>query len=134
MNYETAIAAMRSYFDAEWNNATPVAYDDVPFTIPQNETWVRFNISHADGYQASIGSPASNRFRREGLIVAQVFQPQGQASKDARQKADLIVSAFLGVENSGIHYYDVQVREIGNDGAGYYQINVLIYFRYDHIA
>lgn len=134
MNYEAATAAIRAYFAAEWANDTPVAYDDMPFNVPNNQTWVRFNVSHVDGYQASIGSPSNNRFRRDGLIVAQVFQPAGKASKNARQKADKIVNAYLGKDNSGIHYYDVQMREIGSDGAGWYQINVLIYFRYDHIA
>ena len=132
MNYDTAIKTIRAFFATAWGNTTPVAYDDVSFTPPP-QTYVRFNISHFDGFQASIGSPTNNRHRRVGLINAQVFQPQGQASKDARLKADLIVSAFLGKDVSGITFYDVQAKEIGNDGS-YYQINVLIYFRYDHIA
>ena len=131
MNYEAATAAMRAYF-AGFIGATPVAYDDMPFDVP-NALWVRFNVSHADGYQSSIGAPTANRFRRDGLIVAQVFQPSGKASKEARQKADQIVANYLNVAGT-IHYYDVQAREIGDDGAGWYQINVLIYFRYDHIA
>lgn len=134
MNLEAATAAMRKYFDGVWNDPDTVSYDDAPFTKPKNKTWVRFNIQHADGYQASIGSPGSNRFRSEGLIVAQVFQPQGKASKEARQKADQIIEAYRGTDNSGIHYFDVQPKEVGNDGAGWYQINVLIYFRYDHIT
>ena len=59
---------------------------------------------------------------------------QGSAGLDAQAKADLIVNIFLGVENGGIHYYDVQLKEIENDGAGWYQINVLAYFQYDRIA
>ena len=134
MSYETAVKNIRAHFATQWGSTTPVAYDDVPFTIPNGQTWVRLNIAHVDGYQASIGSPNSNRFRRDGLITAQVFQPQGQGSIDARKKADMIVADFLNAETSGIIYYDVQAREIGSDGAGWYQINVLIKFRYDVIA
>ncbi len=133
MNYEAATAAMRAFFAGVIGSA-PTVYDDLPFEIPKNQTWVRLNIGHADGFQSSIGAPSKNRFRRNGLITAQVFQPSGKASKEARQKADQIVNAYLGRDDAGIHYYDVQAREIGDDGAGWYQINVLIYFRYDHIA
>jgi hypothetical protein len=132
MNYTEAVAVIRSYFNAQYT-ATQITWDDVEFTPPAS-TWVRFNASHVDGYQATMGSPGSNMFRREGLIVAQVFQPQGQGSKDARAKADLIADVFIGVQNSGITYYDVTIKEIGNDGAGWYQINVLIKFRYDRIT
>mgnify|MGYP000886199345 CR=1 FL=1 len=135
MSYENAVKNIRAHFANKWGTTTPVAYDDDgKFKIPDGQTWVRLNIAHVDGYQASIGSPSSNRFRRDGLITVQVFQPQGQYSIDARKKADLVVSHFLNEETSGIIYYDVQAREIGNDGAGWYQINVLIKFRYDVIA
>lgn len=134
MSYETATKNIRAFFATKWGNTTKVAYDDVPFTTPNGETWVRFHIKHVDGYQASIGSPSSNRQRREGIIFAQVFQPQGQGSTDARKKADLIVGHFLNQSASGILFHDVHAKEIGNDGAGWYQINVLIKFYYDHIA
>lgn len=133
MSYESAVAAITAHFAQEWNNATPVAYPDVPFN-PPSSTWVRLNISHADGYQASIGSPGSNKFRRTGLVTVQVFQKQGKAGVDAHKKADLAVAAFLGKKAGHIQFYDVQAREIGNDGAGYFQINVLAYFQYDVIA
>ncbi|WP_138476164.1 phage tail terminator-like protein [Dyadobacter bucti] len=133
MNYEIAVKTIRKIFSDAWGDTTKVAYDDVKFDIPTT-TWVRFNISHYDGNQASIGSPGSNKFRRYGLIAAQVFQPQGQGSLDARKKVDLIIPIFQGKQISGITFYDVQAREIGNDGAGWYQVNVLSKFYYDTIA
>lgn len=137
MSYESAVATIRKAFKDVWGTTTKVAYDDVPDKeIPPSpaSTWVRLNIAHVDGYQASIGSPSSNKFRREGLINGQIFQPQGQGSLDARKKADLIIAIFQGKQISGITFYDVQAREIGNDGAGWYQINVLSKFYYDVIA
>jgi hypothetical protein len=137
MSYELAVKNIRKAFATAWGTTTKVAYDDVPDdTIPPSPaaTWVRLNISHVDGYQASAGSPNSYRFRREGLINAQIFQPQGKDSIDARKKADLIIPIFQGRQISGITFFDVQAREIGNDGAGWYQINVLSKFYYDVIA
>lgn len=134
MNYELATKTIRSFFATRWGSTTKVAYDDTEFTIPDDETWVRFNIKHVDGYQASIGAPTNNRQRREGFVIVQVFQPQGQGSLDARKKADLVIGHFLNQKVSGILFYDVHAKEIGNDGAGWYQINVLIKFRYDNLA
>jgi hypothetical protein len=137
MSYELAVKTIRNAFSVSWGNSTPIAYDDVVnVEIPPSPaaTWVRLNIAHVDGYQASIGSPNSNKFRREGLITVQIFQPQGQGSIDARKKADLVIPIFQGKQISGITFYDVQAREIGNDGAGWYQINVLAKFYYDEIA
>ncbi|MCF0055514.1 phage tail terminator-like protein [Dyadobacter sp. CY356] len=137
MSIELTVKTIRARFAAAWGVTTKVAYDDVPDkTIPPSPaaTWVRLNIVHVDGNQASIGSPGSNKFRRYGLITAQIFSPQGKGSVDARKKADLIIPIFQGVQNSGITYYDVHPREIGNDGAGWYQINVLSKFYYDEIA
>lgn len=134
MNYEAACKQIIKYFAQQWNGLTKVAWPDVGFKPPNNETWARFTIKNFDGYQASMGSPGSNRFRRKGLITIQIFQKEGTAGLDALAKADIAVNIFLGVENSGIRYYDVQMNEIGNDGAGWYQINVLAYFQYDRIA
>jgi hypothetical protein len=133
MSYEAAVKAIVAHFNDEWNNLTPVAYPDVAFT-PPDETWVRLNVDHADGYQASMGSPGNNMFRREGLVNVQVFAKQGEAKLDALKKADAAISAFQGIELNGIHFYDVHMRDVGNDGAGWYQINVLANFRYDEIA
>ncbi|MCE6993055.1 phage tail terminator-like protein [Dyadobacter sp. CY323] len=134
MNYAVASKQIIKYFAQQWNNLTKVAYPDVGFKPPNTETWVRLTIQNFDGYQASMGSPGSNRFRRKGLVTIQIFQKEGTAGLDALNKADAAVNIFRGVENAGIQYYDVQIKEIGNDGAGWYQINVLAYFQYDHIA
>lgn len=134
MNYLAATKQVIKFFAAAWGNSIKVAYPDVDFKPPNNETWARFNIQNFDGYQASMGSPGSNRFRRKALVTIQIFQPEGKAGMDALAKADIAADIFRGVENNGIRYYDVQIKEIGNDGAGWYQINVLAYLQYDRIA
>lgn len=134
MNYQTAKKKIIQYFAAQWGNTVKVAYPDVDFKPPNDLPWVRLTIQHFDGFQASTGSPGSNRFRRKGILTLQIFTPQGKAALKADELADTAVNIFRGVENNGIHYYDVQMKEIGNDGAGWYQINVLAYFKYDLIA
>lgn len=133
MNYSEATKAMQFYFKTSWNGLTKIAYDDVAFT-PPNETWVRLTVKHADGYQATAGDPGNNRHRRTGTIFVQVFQPQNKAAQDALIKADIAASLFIGKDLLGIHFSDTSIREIGNDGQGFYQINVTSQFRYDQIA
>ena len=134
MSYEARVKEIVAYFASEWASATPVAYPDVPFSVPDGKTWVRLNVSHYDGYQASIGAPSANRMRRIGLVTVQVFCPQGKGGLDALKKADLAISSFQGANLDGIVFYDVHMKDIGNDGSGWYQVNVLATFRYDEIA
>lgn len=134
MNFTDATKAMRAYFHAEWNDASPVAYDDVPFDKPDGEPWVRFTIKHNEAAQASIGSPGSNRHRRYGMVIAQIFTPEGTGSINARAFADTVMLMFIGKNLDGIHFYNTISREIGPDGSGWYQINVAASFWYDQIA
>jgi len=132
MNFDQAEAEIRAHFNTQWNGLTEIAWPDVQFTKP-DDTWVRFTAQENDGFQNTIGSPGSNAFRHTGIVTVQVFQPQGQASKDARDKAQKAIEAFQGMDVNGIHFFDVQARQVGND-RGWYQINVLASFRYDEIT
>lgn len=131
MGIETAVSNIRAFFSTAWGVTTQIAWDDVPFVPPSGATWVRLNISHTDGYQASIGALGNNKQRRIGRVIVQVFAPSGEASKDARIKADLAVTAFLSQSTNGILFLDTYASEIGDDGHGWYQINVYSTFQYD---
>lgn len=140
MNFVNAEKEIRQFFNTAWITAYPsntpeIAWPDVDFTIPDNETWVRFNCQESDGRQVSIGSPGSNRFRQFGIVTIQIFQPQGQGSADARAKAQTALEAFKGgVTDGGVHFYNVFGRQVGNDENGFYQINVVVGFWYDDIT
>lgn len=134
MNMQGAVAAMRSLFKTAWGNTTAIAWPDVSFTPPDGAAWVRFTERHDDGYQASIGAPGNNRQRRTGFVIIQVFVPQGKGGTSCRPLADQAVLAFVNQTVQGIHFNDVHAREVGNDGHGWYQINVYARFYYDQIA
>lgn len=135
MNFIEAEAEIRAFFNTAWANATPIAWPDLKFTIPSDENWIRFNCQENDGEQVSMGSPGSNRFRHYGVVTIQVFQPQGQGSKAARQLATDALGVFMGAQTTnGVIFHDVAGRQIGNDGNGFYQINVVSSFYYDEIT
>ncbi len=136
MNFIEAEAEIRKFFADAWDAvATPIAWPDVKFAIPDNKNWVRFTCQENDGEQVSMGSPGSNRFRHYGVVTIQVFQPQDRGSKDARQLATDALGVFMGAQTTnGVIFYDVAGRQIGNDGNGFYQINVVASFYYDEIT
>jgi len=134
LTYSQAIGAMRDYFDTQWGSTTPIIWGSDDPTEKPNTTWVRFNIRHSDGFQATMGSPGSNRFDRVGVLTIQVFSPENQLGTDAVDKSTTILDLYSGLNDNGIEYYDAIVREIGNDGYGWYQINVVMTFRYEQIT
>lgn len=135
MNFLEAEAEIRDFFNTAWAGATQIAWPDVEFSIPNDQTWLRFNCQENDGEQVSVGSPGANRFRQYGFVTIQVFQPIGQASKDARTKASNALDIFKGaITDNGIHFENVYGRQVGNEGNGFYQINVIASFYYDDIT
>jgi hypothetical protein len=135
MNFNEIEAEIRKYFDTQWNGLTEIAWPDVEFTLPDGESWVRFNCQETTGRQVSIGSPGSNRFRHFGFVFIQIFQPGGQGSQDARDKAVIALGAFMGATTTnGVYFYDVTARQVGNDGNGFYQINVVASYYCDEIT
>lgn len=135
LKYKQAIAAMYAYFAANKPSGVAVIYGgDDPTAPPDNAPWIRFNVQHNDGFQASMGSPNANRFERRGILTIQIFQPENQYGLVAQGHADTIHTLYSGLEDSGIHYFDTFVREAGNDGFGWYQINVVTTFKYEQIT
>jgi len=135
MNFEQSEAEIRKHFKDAWDALTPISWPDIKFDRPDGESWVRFNCQENDGSQVSMGSPGNNRFRQFGIVTIQVFQPNGQGSKDARSKATTALGAFKGITTTnGVKFFDAYCRNVGNDGNGFYQINVVTSFYYDEIT
>lgn len=133
MSFETAEETVQSWFKDGWDGLTPIAWPDVKFTKPNN-TWVRFSMVNTLGNQASTGSPGSNYFRRIGIVTIQVFAKENQGGIDCRDKAQAAVDLFMADNLDGFTFYNVNAREVGNDGAGWYQWNVTAEYRYDIIT
>ncbi|MGH1376689.1 MAG: phage tail terminator-like protein [Alphaproteobacteria bacterium] len=123
---------IREFFENNWNS-TEIAWPDYHFNKPSS-TWVSFTYKENAGYQASMGSPGTNRFRTLGMVTIQVFALSGDASIDAREKAGLLKDLFRsGVTSGNVNFYDVTQQTIGVKN-GWYQINVKAYFKHDEIT
>lgn len=133
MNVLNGTNTMQGYFTSQWASATPIRYPDDPRAVP-NEPWVRMIIKHDSGDQATMGDPGNNRFRRTGVITFQIFQQEGQYGTIAKSHAKDIMAIYTGTTNSDIMYINPILREVGNDGHGWYQVNVVVKFQYDEIT
>jgi hypothetical protein len=134
-DFSQAEKEIRKFFAAGWGSTTPIAWPDVPFAPPDNKTWVRVNISGIAGRQVTAGAPGANRFRQNGMVMIQVFQPEGQAGIDGRAKAAAIVDMFQGASTSGgVHFERVYATQVGPDGHGFYQVNVVAFYWHDNLT
>jgi len=135
MNVSDGINTMRGFFSTQWASATPVLWGaDDPSAIPNDNEWVRFNILFNEGPQATMGDPGNNRFRRFGNITVQIFQKEGKYGVRAKELAKDVMAIYTGTTDSDIIYRDPILREVGNDGNGWHQVNVIIGFQFDEIT
>lgn len=133
--YSEALIAMESYFETFWDSRTPILFGtDDPTDIPEDGAFVRFNIRHTLGSQVSMGSPDANIFRNFGLITIQLFNRESNRGINIKALTNSVLDRYQGLVDSGVNYYNVRPNEVGNDGNGFYQTNVIIEFYYDNIT
>lgn len=130
-----ALIEMRDLFDTAWSGNGPVQYDNVRVSgIPPVSTssWARLVIRHGESFQATIQGEAGNRrFRRTGVLTAQIFQPPGAGLTGATDLGTIVRDAFEGVTSpGGIIFRRVSINEIGPSG-DWFQTNVTTFFEYD---
>lgn len=142
MSFATHAASARGRFNTAWGSTTPVAWPNVAYTPTPGTAWVRFTILPATARQTGLaqGSSAtgSRRYREGGLIVVQVFTPENQGDGANNTLCETVAAAFRGVTADGIRYSGPQgeaprVVTVGNDGAGWYQQNVEVFWSGDDL-
>ena len=111
---------IRSQFDAVWkadpdNPVTVVTYDNENFDPKEYDEWVRFVVLQTDGSQDTLGP---HRFRREGIVVVQVFVLCGSGMVRMDELTDKARKIFEGenftLANGGSGLYlNVKIRDLG---------------------
>lgn len=61
-----------------------------------------------------------------GIYIIQIFAPEGEGEGDANTTAGTIITAFRRQTLSGVECLEPYYNDIGPDGYGWYQINVII--------
>ena len=138
MSLSTYGAALRAKIDT----AVPAALTTADFfkpnirksvdgrTAPQVGTpWVTYTIQTLDNLNISPG------FRwNEGQVVFQCFVPLQAGADDAESLAEQVAGALRGQTFTGGHFRNIRLVELGDDGSGWWQYNVLAEFYQDETA
>lgn len=123
MSYASATETVLSRLNTQWASRTPIAWPNSDYEPVAGTAFIRPTLFHPDAFNAQLGR---GRQRHIGLLVVQVLTPEKQGDGAAMDHAAALVTAFENVDAGGIHYEVPRVDVIGNDGAGWYQVNVSV--------
>ena len=111
----------------EWPNVDP---PDPPLT-EGNAPWARVTVRHGPGGQATLGEAGARRFSRTGTVTVQIFVPAAKRGLVTGDRlGNVALSAFEGERSEDVWFSDVEMREVGVDGA-WHQTNVSATFNYE---
>lgn len=131
MSYAEAHNEIREHLFMSWADATPIAWPNVNFTPPNPQSsWIRLSISDGDSNQMELGSnPATIRYA--GIIYVQIFTRLDIGDAVALQLADTVKQIFNNWCGVSVRCRAAKIKVIGNDGNGWYQVNVVVPFYRD---
>lgn len=136
--FEVATDEILALFKTAWDaqSLTAIYQNTGDQDIPTGTaSWARVNLQHIGGRQSSLaGAGSTTRWDRDGLLTIQVFTAVGEKGLSrAHQLGKVIADAYEGAATaSGVWFRNVRLNEVGPDGE-WFQVNVLIEFRYDEI-
>jgi hypothetical protein len=119
---------IEQHFDTSWNARTPINWDNDNAT--PSGPHVAFTIDHSLSNRISMGNGGTETVLNEGLITVQVFTPQGTGTEQSRLLCDGVTQILSGFRKNSLHLKSAVRRKIGEDGNGFWQVNVDIPFEY----
>ena len=123
---------LRTRFNAQWNDAHPVAWPNVAFTPETNVLWVRFFVRLFDRRVVDIGSPAKTH-RTHGMLTLQVRAPKGNGDGVALEVAEQIAAIFNTWCGDTVRCREASVIPAGETDDDWYLVNVQIPFVQDEV-
>lgn len=128
MSFISAHNEIRTRLNTEWANATPIAFPNVSFNPPSPPSvWIRLTVNDGESQQIDIGSkPATIRYA--GVIFVQIFTVSNKGDAEALTLADNVKTIFNNWNGVNVVCRAAKIINVGNDGQGWYQVNVAIPF------
>jgi hypothetical protein len=137
MSLNTIRSAIENRIATEFATAPPlqVAYQNVPFTPPNNASWVQAFISWGDSAYLTIltesDSGTSDGFdRRNGALTFNIYSPRGEGPGAALTIAQRCIDLFSRLQLQNIKFDAASGPRIIEPAApeGFYQTQVAITF------
>jgi hypothetical protein len=82
--------------------AYPVSYQNVPYSPPNNATWVQVFITFGDASYATLMAPSTGYNRHNGVLAVNIFTPNGQGAGANYIIGERIKDLFDRAKFSGI--------------------------------
>lgn len=132
MNFDAERISIESRFASLWQSED-ISFENISFKPPRDIQgaalpFVRISIRNSASFTDAIAA-GSVVNQHTGRIWVQVFVPEGTGTALARQLADQAAVVFDNARFNGIKCYAAEIKSVGNDGLGYYQLNVSIPYR-----
>ena len=105
-------------FNAAWH-PRPFCFDNESFVVPVATPWARLSVRNISSRQETLGPPGARRFKRMGMVYAQLFVPQNTGTAMLDDHVAIVVGAFEGktLREGGVAFRHVVPRETGPDGS-----------------
>ena len=130
--FEDVRKAVEVYVDENFT-ATSKAWDNVNFDPKGLTTWIRTVVRESDKDPETISSGSREGDKLIGIVMIQIFQKENSGTATARGHADtlsgLLRRVTLNLDGGEKLYLETPVLlPIGNDGNGWYQLNLTTEF------
>ena len=135
--FDQANIDILTIFKTAWDaTGFKALYENVAGEPPTTPSpWARIVLRHTGGNQGSLsGALGTQRWDRNGVLIVQVFVPNGEGLSQAYSLAKIVLDAYEGVSSPlrGVWFRNARINEVGPDGE-WFQVNILIDFQYDEI-
>ena len=105
-----------------------VAYqNEKPFDPKGKIIWARLSIKHGLASAIEIGNGPI--VHRTGIALIQIFVPLATNTLFITQTADKLRELFENQTDGSLDYFSVSPDEVGDEGNGWYQLNLSIPYR-----
>ncbi len=122
--------AIETRFDTKWVDQTvSVRYEADPRKKPVDK-FIRLSVRNLQSRRVGI-SGGKILYRRPGFINMQCFVLTGDGTQNARVMADTAIAIFEGQSFSSITCRESELREIGDDSEGFWQVVARVFFDFD---
>jgi|TARA_R100000030_G_scaffold4712_1_gene3253 hypothetical protein len=71
-----------------------VSYENVPFTPPNNGTWIKVRVRFGANNYATLIGPTAGSNRQAGVVVIDIFSPIGVGTGDSFTLAERLKDLF----------------------------------------
>lgn len=128
MILDSVRAALAAHFLSSWT-ATRIAWPNEKPLELRGVPWVRFSVVPYL-WTVPFASAPDRTGVLSGDVILQVFVPSGSGAGVAAQLADTAALAFSAFTDDDVVCYEAHAPVIrGDDGHGWYQVDVVIPFR-----